>query len=412
MQHKSCFKSNKQVNTFKMKSIYLLFTLIFTALLSVHAQEPVHRIVFKNQPLNFGGQKGTDVEAVRLMSERVVYKKVTMPTFRKGTDVKVKLTVRSNGDRWDKSGSCFVVSDPKKLSILSITEKEAKFPKDSYIDDKYAGYVAGENYNPVVELMRFMTPFGVGHYSDNKVKNRRPVYIPTWEKQVVWEHDITDLESLVTGTFYIGVWIDSWTAEGYDFDLELIYSNRKQQKVTVLPLVNTIPYVGGQQIPDNFAHKELEKIFLLKKNIKNVKLHYITTGHGGHSGGDEFIKLKNSVYFDNKLVLDTIPWRDDCASFRRFNPTSGVWLKKDSVSYINSKTNKYDIKEIEERLASSDLSRSNWCPGSSVEPMVVKLNDLKAGSHVLRIKIPATPVDGDKLNHWLISAYLTYDEAD
>ena len=412
MQHKSCFKSNKQVNTFKMKSIYLLFTLIFTALLSVHAQEPVHRIVFKNQPLNFGGQKGTDVEAVRLMSGRVVYKKVTMPTFRKGTDVKVKLTVRSNGDRWDKSGSCFVVSDPKKLSILSITEKEAKFPKDSYIDDKYAGYVAGENYNPVVELMRFMTPFGVGHYSDNKVKNRRPVYIPTWEKQVVWEHDITDLESLVTGTFYIGVWIDSWTAEGYDFDLELIYSNRKQQKVTVLPLVNTIPYVGGQQIPDNFAHKELEKIFLLKKNIKNVKLHYITTGHGGHSGGDEFIKLKNSVYFDNKLVLDTIPWRDDCASFRRFNPTSGVWLKKDSVSYINSTTNKYDIKEIEQRRASSDLSRSNWCPGSSVEPMVVKLNDLKAGSHVLRIKIPATPVDGDKLNHWLISAYLTYDEAD
>ena len=133
MQHKSCVKSNKQVNTFKMKSIYLLFTLIFTALLSVHAQEPVHRIVFKNQPLNFGGQKGTDVEAVRLMSGRVVYKKVTMPTFRKGTDVKVKLTVRSNGDRWDKSGSCFVVSDPKKLSILSITEKEAKFPKDSYI---------------------------------------------------------------------------------------------------------------------------------------------------------------------------------------------------------------------------------------------------------------------------------------
>ena len=412
MQHKSCFKSNKQVNTFKMKSIYLLFTLIFTALLSVHAQEPVHRIVFKNQPLNFGGQKGTDVEAVRLMSGRVVYKKVTMPTFRKGTDVKVKLTVRSNGDRWDKSGSCFVVSDPKKLSILSITEKEAKFPKDSYIDDKYAGYVAGENYNPVVELMRFMTPFGVGHYSDNKVKNRRPVYIPTWEKQVVWEHDITDLESLVTGTFYVGVWIDSWTAEGYEFDLELIYSNRKQKKFSVMALVNTIPYVGGQQIPDNFAHKELEKIFLLKKNIKNVKLHYITTGHGGHSGGDEFIKLKNSVYFDNKLVLDTIPWRDDCASFRRFNPTSGVWLKKDSVSYINSKTNKYDIKEIEERLASSDLSRSNWCPGSSVEPMVVKLNDLKAGSHVLRIKIPATPVDGDKLNHWLISAYLTYDEAD
>ncbi len=392
-----------------MKSITLLFTLFFAAVLSVNAQEATHHTIFNKQPLNFGGAKGTDPEAVSLMSGRVVYKKVTMPTFKNGTDVKIKLTVRSNGDRWDKSGSCFVVSDPKKLSILSLTEKNEKFPTDSYVDDKYAGFVAGSTYNPVVELMRFMTPFGVGHYSDNKVKNRRPVYIPTWEKQVVWEHDITDLESLVTGTFYVGIWIDSWTPEGYEFDLELTYSNRKQHKVMVLPLVNTIPYVGGQQIPDNFAHKELETVFNLKKNVKNVKLHYITTGHGGHSGGDEFIKIKNSVYFDNKLVLDTIPWRDDCASFRRFNPSSGVWIKKDSASYINEKTNTYEVKEIEERIASSDLSRSNWCPGSSVEPMVVKLSDLKAGSHALRIKIPATPVEGEKLNHWLVSAYLTYE---
>ncbi|MEO5789299.1 PNGase F N-terminal domain-containing protein [Gelidibacter sp.] len=392
-----------------MKLNTLLIAFLFTTLCSVNAQKPVNHTVFNKQPLNFGGEKGTDPEAVRLMDGRLVYKKVSIPTFAQGTDVSVKLTVRSNGDRWDKSGSCFVVSDPSKLSILSITEKDGKFPKDSYVDDKYAGFVNGKNYEPVVELMRFMTPFGVGHYSDNKVKYRRPVYIPSWEKEVVWVTDITDLESLVTGTFYVGVWIDSWTAEGYDFDLELNYSNRKQQKVKVLPLVNTIPYVGGQQIPDNFAHNDLVETIQLKKDAKNVKLHYITTGHGGHSGGDEFIKLKNSVYFDNKLVLDTIPWRDDCASFRRFNPTSGVWIRKDSASYISPLTNKYEIKEIEERIASSDLSRSNWCPGSFVEPMVVDLGDLKAGAHAIRIKIPATPVDGDKLNHWLVSAYLTYE---
>lgn len=27
------------------------------------------------------------------------------------------------------------------------------------------GIVAGEDYKPTVELMRFMTPFGVGHFS-------------------------------------------------------------------------------------------------------------------------------------------------------------------------------------------------------------------------------------------------------
>jgi hypothetical protein len=393
-----------------IKKTFFTIACTFVLLFSAKAQNPTTHKIFEKQPINFGGDKGSDTEAVSLMSNRLVYKKVTLPTFKNGTDVKIKLTVRSAGDRWDKSGSCFVVSDPKKLSIISITEKDGVFPKDSYVDGKFAGFVAGENYNPVVELMRFMTPFGVGHYSDNKVKHRRPVYIPSWEKEVVWEQDITDLESLVTGTFYVGVWIDSWTAEGYEFDLELSYSDRKQIKVSVLPLVNTIPYVGGQQLPDNFAHKDLEKTFTLKKEAKNVKLHYITTGHGGHSGGDEFIKIKNSVFLNNKLVLDTIPWRDDCASFRRFNPTSGVWLKKDSVSYINPKTKGYDLKEIEERIASSDLSRSNWCPGSSVKPMVVDLGNLKAGAYTLKIKIPATPVDGDKLNHWLVSAYLTYED--
>ena len=80
------------------------------------------------------------------------------------------------------------------------------------------------------------------------------------------------------------------------------------------------------------------------------------------------------------------------------------------MSYINPKTKAYDLKEIEERIASSDLSRSNWCPGSSVKPMVVDLGNLKAGAYTLKIKIPATPVDGDKLNHWLVSAYLTYED--
>lgn len=392
-----------------MKHQIFLIACLFVGTFSTHAQTPINHSIFKQQPINFNGKKGADPEAVSLMDGRVVYKKVTVPIFPYGTDVKIKLTVRSNGDRWDKSGSCFVVSDPEKLSILSIAETNGKFPTDSYVDSKYPGVVTAENYNPVVELMRFMTPFGVGYYSDNKVKYRKPVYIPSWEKQVVWEHDITDLESLVTGTFYVGVWIDSWTEEGYEFDMELTYSNRKQQKVTVLPLVNTIPYVGGQQIPDNFAHNDLVKTVQLKKDAKNVKLHYITTGHGGHSGGDEFIKIKNSVYFDNQLVLDTIPWRDDCASFRRFNPTSGVWIKKDSASYISPETKSYEIKEIEERIASSDLSRSNWCPGSFVEPMVVDLGNLKAGNHSIKIKIPATPVEGDKLNHWLVSAYLTYE---
>jgi len=380
------------------------------SMVNVIAQEALNYTVFKNQPINFGGENGVDKEVTSLQSGRLIYKKVIVPTFKKGTDVTIKLTLRSNGDRWDKSGSCFVITNPEQISILNVSKGEKKFPSESNIDEKYRGVLSTNDYKPVVEVLRFMTPFGVGHYSDDGKKYRKPVYIPTWEKQVVWEQDISDLTSIVSGTFYVGIWIDSWTKEGYNVDLSLTYSNRSKKALKVIPLVNNVPYVDGQSLPDFFAKLALSHTFKLNSNAKNVKLHYITTGHGGHEGGDEFIKIKNSVFVNDKLVIDTIPWRDDCASFRRFNPTSGVWLKKDSASYIDFEAKAYKIKAIEERIASSDLSRSNWCPGSFVKPFEANLRDLKAGKHSIKISIPATAAYDDKLNHWLVSAYITYEE--
>ena len=62
-------------------------------------------------------------------------------------------------------------------------------------------------------------------------------------------------------------------------------------------------------------------------------------------------------------------------------------------------------------MASSDLSRSNWCPGSDVFPEVVELLGLQAGKHTFTVSIPeAQPVNKDELNHWLVSAYLVWEE--
>lgn len=394
----------KKINCFTF-SLLFLFSIFIGA-----AQEELNINIFKNQPVNFNGEIGPDSEVVRLQNGRIIFKKVTVPSFPEGTDVRIKLSLRSNGDRWDKSGSCFVVTHPDQISIIDVSKGEKEFPIASTIEEKFKGVKATDNYKPVVELLRFMTPFGVGHYSNDKGKHRKPVYIPKWENEVVWENDISQLASKVSNTFFVGVWIDSWTKEGYMVDLSLIYSNRPRKTVQVRSLVNTITYVNGQSLPDFFANTTLEQSFELKKNVKKATLYYLTTGHGGHSGGDEFIKIKNSLRFNNKLVLDTVPWRDDCASFRRFNPTSGVWLKKDSASYIDFEAKAYKIKEIEERIASSDLSRSNWCPGSYVKPYVVELGDLNAGKHTIQISIPATAAYDDKLNHWLVSAYITYEE--
>lgn len=354
---------------------------------------------------------------IRLVNGRIILKKITLPEYQRNVTVRLKLNIASNGDRWDKSGSCFVLPKSSVINLLSIAKGEKKFPSiDSLKLENMAGIIAGKDYLPTVELMRFMTPFGVGHYSDNNdtlTRKRRPVYIPKWETSVSWEQDITDLYPLLSGEAYVGIYIDTWTEEGYvaSMDLDIKESRIASDALPrkhVEPLMNTVYYIG-QSYPDIFARKDVSTDFTLPKNASNIRLKYIVTGHGGHSGGDEFVPKRNILSIDGKEIYSFIPWRDDCASFRRFNPATGVWLRKRLAAYIGP--NGYTEKEVEEPLASSDLSRSNWCPGSDVVPEVVNIGTLASGRHTFTVNIPeAQAIDKDKLNHWLVSAYLVWEE--
>lgn len=354
---------------------------------------------------------------IRLVNGRIILKKITLPDYKRDVDVTLKVTVASNGDRWDKSGSCFVLPKESVINLMNIAEGKKAFPAvDSTKYEKMIGIVPGKDYVPTLELMRFMTPFGVGYYSsdnDSLSSKRRPVYIPKWEKCVTWVQDITDLYPVLEKEAYVGIYIDTWTAEGYVASMEL---DVKESKITcdvmperrVKPLMNTVYYIG-QTYPDIFSRKDVVMDFDMPEAARNVRLKYIVTGHGGHSGGDEFVEKRNIVSVDGKEVLNFIPWRDDCASFRRFNPATGVWLIPRVAAYIGDKG--YTTKEIEEPLASSDLSRSNWCPGSDVMPEEAVVGDLAAGKHSFKVSIPeAQQVDGNKLNHWLVSAYLVWEE--
>lgn len=378
--------------------------------------------VFENENIHFYPDSIKNFMApdengvIRMVNGRILLKKIEIPEYKRNVTVDIKVNLASNGDRWDKSGSVFVLPKSSAINLMNIAEGKEKFPEvDSTKYENFKGIVAGENYLPTVELLRFMTPFGVGHYSGNDdalTSKRRPVYVPKWEKSVTWEQDITHLYPELEGEAYVGIFIDTWTKEGYVADVKL---DIKESKIScdamternVTPLMNTVYYVG-QSYPDIFSRKPVETEFTLPRDAKNVQLKYIVTGHGGHSGGDEFVEKQNIVSIDGKEVLDFIPWRDDCASFRRYNPATGVWLIKRLASYISDEG--YKEKMVEEPLASSDLSRSNWCPGSDVIPETVHLGDLKAGSHKFKVEIKdAQPINGNELNHWLVSAYLVWE---
>ena len=143
-------------------------------------------------PTKIAGFNEADADGIiRLVNGRIILKKIQVPHYERNVKVYIKTTIASNGDRWDKTGSCFVLPRKSAINLMTIAEGKNKFPAvDSLKLEKLVGVVAGKDYLPTVELMRFMTPFGVGFYSSNNdtlTSKRRPVYIPKWEKCVQWQ---------------------------------------------------------------------------------------------------------------------------------------------------------------------------------------------------------------------------------
>lgn len=156
-----------------------------------------------------------------------------------------------------------------------------------------------------------------------------------------------------------------------------------------MPLFNTVNYLeqAGQPYPIFMLNDSLQTEFTLDHPVENAMLCYTTTGHGGWGGGDEFNKKTNTIILDGREVITFIPWRDDCGTYRNNNPCSG--------NFTNG-------------LSSSDLSRSNWCPGTVTNPEYIYLGNLAAGKHKLTVKIPQGKPAGSSNSYWCISGTLLY----
>ena len=65
---------------------------------------------------------------IHLVNGRIILKKIQIPDYQRDLTVSLKVTVASNGDRWDKSGSCFVLPKNSAVNLLSIAQGKKQFP--------------------------------------------------------------------------------------------------------------------------------------------------------------------------------------------------------------------------------------------------------------------------------------------
>ena len=69
-------------------------------------------LVFENLPIVFApkaNMTSNEADTLVLHAGRVVLKKLTLPVLQQQTQVTAHVSLRSNGDPWDKSGSLFVI---------------------------------------------------------------------------------------------------------------------------------------------------------------------------------------------------------------------------------------------------------------------------------------------------------------
>jgi hypothetical protein len=345
--------------------------------------------ILKDEIINFSDASKSNDSIMRFANGTILLRKVKIPFIAKGSQVFVDVTEQSNGDAYDRTGSVFMIPMDKKVSFLDGLQNGVKVLPvyENGNGKQYQGIISTDNYSPLIELMRFFTPFGIKQYNTIQLKDK------VWEDRANYRQDISELTTAFNDKeVYIGTFIGNYDKGGHKVSVNITIhpeeENAMDKSATIIPLFNSnnIMEMAGQEYGTLFnTDKGLMVTFTLEKDLNNAKIRYITTGHGGWENGDEFVPKQNTIYLDNKEVFKFTPWREDCGSYRLYNPASG--------NFPNG-------------LSSSDYSRSNWCPGMITNPTYIDLGALKAGTHTIQVKIPQGAPEGTSFSAWNVSGVL------
>ncbi|MCU4166339.1 PNGase F N-terminal domain-containing protein [Carboxylicivirga caseinilyticus] len=354
--------------------------------------------IFEEEIINFDPTAKTSVNpelvedsVYHFSNGSVIVKRVAMPEiWKEGASVFAQLTCASNGDAYDRVGSVFIIKENQGgLSMLdALTKGLDSVP--SFKDkggSSYQGMISSNTYEVPIELMRFATSFGVGHFNQ-----KREINSYQWFDEAIYKEDVTQVMPAGQEEIIIGVFVGNYDKGGHKVSLQLDFYPEEPRQDTKQPFLKPLFYtvnimeMSGQNYGRFFNNDTLTVYFDLDKNLDRAQLIYTATGHGGWGGGDEFNPKLNQIILDGKPVYSVTPWRTDCATYRLYNPASG--------NFSNG-------------MSSSDLSRSNWCPGSVTLPYFIPLENLSEGRHEVKVIIDQGDQEGNSFSHWCVSGVIT-----
>ncbi|MBM3498517.1 MAG: hypothetical protein FJX74_07575 [Armatimonadetes bacterium] len=211
-------------------------------------------------------------------------------------------------DPWDRAGSVYVWSD------------------------------SGERF----EILRFITPFG---------------------REVTWQADVTDYQSLLRGSRKVGVAIGTWV-KGWAVDVCLDYyagkPARYAHRVTNLWSGDLEYGNPADPLESHLPTREVK----LAPGTRSATVRAVVTGHGMNPNTDnaaEFMSAGRTLTV-NGTRFENVLWRADCY-LNPCRPQGGTW--------------KYD--------------RAGWCPGALVQPWDTDVTSLAKAGRSLTLEYNPQP---------------------
>jgi hypothetical protein len=198
----------------------------------------------------------------------------------------------------------------------------------------------GQNGAPdtVIEMMRFITPFGVG---------------------AKWDLDVTDLRPLLTGGVTVRGFIDTWVGPGSPYGGGWLLSASFDMKggvpsplpIAVVPVWSLRSTVYGD--PTKPISSAVPPTTVMLPNASSYSLRSFITGHGQGNALNcaEFCARTHTITAGNTPHAQKI-WRTDCA-------TTAAPNQQGTYQY----------------------SRGGWCPGADVKPWTLDVTaDVSGGT--------------------------------
>ncbi|WP_309642356.1 peptide-N-glycosidase F-related protein [Flavobacterium sp.] len=127
----------------------------------------------------------------------------------------------------------------------------------------------------------------------------------------------------------------------------------------------------------------------LPTDIADASFYLITSNHGANSGGEEYVRRRHYIYFDNFTtnILNYRPGELTCEPYRVYN------------------TQGNGIYGATPRTDAQWQSFSNWCPGYNIPIRKLVMGTIIAGTHNFRISVPTAVFTGGE-GYFPISLYL------